>query len=200
MGSKSILNLCSDLSVYPEDECVNISLKSSSLLGRMLSPKWSSRIKMELGTFGSVNNFMDYISIPNYPAKFKSKSYVSLKELSGLEKRRSVANFYALTAWAIATRIANDKELIEMIKKNELPYTSMIIRKVNFLEKDPEKKVHVWDINSRMGRYVGIIRTIAQDLKSGNALDSSYIERLVTSCKDKPDLHLLHGVAFAPEL
>lgn len=196
MGSKSILNLCSDLEVYKEEECINISLKSTSELGRMLSPKWSSSIRMDFGTFGSINNFMDYISIPNYPAKFKTKPFISVKELEGLEKRKSVPNFYALVAWAVATRISKDKYLQKLMIENTLPYTSMILRRVKDIE-NPEHKKIIPDINLKMGRYVGIIRTIANDLKNGETIDDKYVMKLVLSCRDKPELPLLHGVAFS---
>lgn len=194
--NSNILSLHGGLDLYDEDKCVDINIRSSSLLGRMLSPKYKFTFTTPIGKFNSVQTFMYYITVPNYPTKYLEKQLPTYKELKEILSKSPVVtlpNFYSLVALAVLSRISQDDKLQKLIKGNKLPYTATTEKEVRLFDSKPFLTKMV---DNKMSRYVAIIRLVEQDLKSGAVLSKEYIEKFVNDCKDRPKADLLEGAAF----
>lgn len=196
MSKNNILTRNGDLKIYEPGEAIDVRLSSDEPLGRMLSPLYKSTIVTELGTFNSIKSFMNYLTVPNYPAKYNHKAVLDKKEERKLYKKNGVKfvpNYYALVAYALLTRISKDKKLMEMLKENNKPFTSTVTMTAQLFGSEPRDYTTV---NLKMMRYIAVIRLVSEDIKAGKKIDKKYIEDFVTKCKDKPDQDLLEGAAF----
>lgn len=200
--SKSILNkLISSKQIIDSDKdgetYINISPNAETTLGRLLHPKYSKKFTVEgLGDFYSMEAFMNFLTIKNYPTKFLNKPRITRREFESFGKpiRRTLGNYYSLVTLGLYNKINQDNELYEELLKNKLEFASIYRKKINL----KQVNCSVTYMNTpipKMDRYLSIIRYLSiQFKKYGRNIPSDLLTRLIDDTKDKPELELTDGL------
>ena len=187
----------------PEEEGVkfiNVSNTSKTKLGKRLFPCHLYVFKHVLGSFPSVETFMQYISVTNFPQNLlehRSRKCIRTKvdQLVKNKKCRRVhiPNFWAVLVEGVWARLRTDKDLLEELKNSG----NMIFTSYNIVEKkidSPTGPVVLSEINynTNLVRYLGILREIRTILQQEEDMDKveELIKELVKASMDKPDVPL----------
>lgn len=164
------------------ERLIDISTRSNSMLGRLLSPRHTSNTRLFCGKVAKLKSFMQAIKTPGYPIELLSKSVLSESEAKSIPREvKSLPNFWALVAYAVVERIRQDKALIEMLKANTLEFTC--------LEAPKEKELHgakivYSSVSKRMGAYVAIIRNIELMIKEGTFDNKEVVDKFIQDCRE----------------
>lgn len=109
-----------------------IDLNSTNTkLGLMLTPMKTFKYPIELFTLKVFNiyKFMMYLGHKNYPAEnFMVPYYKGQIDKSTRLQKREVKNFWGVIVSLLILKVRKDKELLEELKKNTIPF--------NFFEKE----------------------------------------------------------------
>lgn len=161
---------------------INISTKSTVMLGRLLSPFHTSNTRLFCGKVAKIRGFMQAIKTPNYPVNLLSVSVISQEQAKSIPREVVVLpNYWALVAYAVVERVKQDKELIKMLKENTLEFTC--------LDAPKEKELHgakfVYStVSKKMGVYVSIIRHIELMIKEGTFDNKEVIDKFIKDCRE----------------
>lgn len=201
-GNKSILNEKQEVSNFSGGEdgvdYINVSRFGATKLGRLLNPGHPVKFHSWLGVFNSVKTYMDFVNTPGYPKELVSKTNLKREDYANIPKQKqTVPNYWAIVAAGLHGRISGDKQLVKLLKDNELPFTSLF-RKTNMMLFG--SKVNVDSADPKMGRYLAIIRFYSDMIKNGDFFKIKKVEEFVEQCKDYPELDLLEGVPFEHDL
>jgi len=104
---------------------INISLTGATRLGQLLS--FSSNVRLEhpyFGHFSTMNGFWGYLTSPTRDERFRKLSGGMCRKLSKELPRLKLRNIKYLLKTAEWMRINGNKELVELIKDNTLPFIS----------------------------------------------------------------------------
>lgn len=164
------------------DRLINISTKSNTLLGRLLSPHHTSNTRLFCGKVAKLKNFMQAIKTPGYPIDLLAKSIPTAEEFKSIPRQMvSLPNYWALVAYAVVERIKQDKALADMLKANTLEFTC--------LDAPKEKELHgaklvYSSVSRKMGAYVSIIRNIELMIKEGTFDNKEVIDKFIQDCRE----------------
>ena len=174
---------------------INISPKSKSELGRMLSPGYSSPFQTFLGKVCTIKGFMTAINTPEYPLELLKKPILTPKDMRRIPTNvhnTSLANYWALVAYAFCQKVKASKTLKSLLGQNKLDF---IVYRSNKGNEFFGKVISVNRIDYTLAKYVAIIRCV-QDLIKENKFTDEYILEFIENCKDNPDKDLLEGIAI----
>ena len=169
---------------------INVSKYSTIDIGKKLAYGYPISIETVFGKVGTVRSVMEYIATPNYPKELLSKTKLSPTDIKKIPKRKiPIDNYWSIITYVLCLRVKSDKELIQLLKENTLPFTSYNINKVKYFDTD----VINFNYNYKMGKYLGIIMLI-QELIKQDKFEDKYIQELIEFNKDVPDKDIFSSV------
>lgn len=192
ISSKNIIDSDKDGETY-----INISLNGETSLGRMLHPKYSKKFTVEgLGDFYSMEAYMNFLTIKNYPTKLLSKPRITRREFESFGKpiRRTLGNYYSLVTLGLYNKINQDEELYNELINNKLEFASIYRKKIN-LKQVNSSVTYLNTPTPKMDRYISIIRYLSiQFKKYGRNITPTILTSIIDDTKDKPELELTNGL------
>ena len=173
---------------------INVSLSSSSQLGKMLAPKYvpTNMIDTVFGKIRTVYAGMTYANTKGFPKYLLTKPTIKKSEFVHNSKNRiNVPNYWAIIAHLLCARVADDKQLQELLRMNTVKvYTSFDIVKDTHSTIEEETTV----INTFLGNYVAIIYYIEEMVKT-DKFNIKNIKEFIEKCKSYPSLQVTAGMA-----
>lgn len=173
-------------------EFINISKIAKTELGKLLKSDYIHPFKTFLGDVASVLVFSKAIITPNYPLDLLyKKTKLTSVDIDRIPTNKvSVANYWALVAYAYCARIQQDAKLIGMLKNNTLPFVSF---ELGSPREFFGKTIVMHTVNKHMGKPIAILNYIVKLIKEDNFNDDS-IKAFVELCKAEPEKDILDGV------
>lgn len=198
----SILKNNSKLSLLNKGEkegerLINVSPKSHTLLGKMLSPITTSNTILFCGRVGSIKTFMEAIKTPDFPTDYLTKPFLLSAEIEKIPRKKvRLPNYWALVAYAVVERVKQDKKLISLLKANTLELTA--------LEKDKEvdlfgKKFVVPRAHEKLGFYIAIVRCIEKMIKDGTFDSKEKVDEFILECRDDIEKDIFANICIPLE-
>ena len=177
---------------------LNISLKSTTQLGKELHPNYSRTFNTVLGKVASVRNFISLITIPGYPIDLVAKRNLKPEEQGTIPKERiTPVNYWALVAYAMCERILQDKVVRNQLQKSNAWLTAFDTYEAPSLFKGRTNLNR--NVNApvlRMANYIAILRAICIMIKE-NKFNRENISEFIEQCKADPDRDAFEGVPEA---
>lgn len=161
---------------------ISLVAESKSQLGRSLSVNYNYLFRTVIGDVRSMGRFIQFVSTKYYPNRLVTKGQFSNKDLGIIRKLPTIKlpNYWAIVAYVICTRVAQDSKLQKWLKENKLPLT---IAKYAVRNKYvPEFSTPVLMNITKLGTYLDIVRNIEKLLKEDRFNDESITE-LIKSYK-----------------
>lgn len=161
---------------------ISLVAESKSQLGRSLSVNYNYLFRTVIGDVRSIGRFIQFVSTKYYPSRLVTKGQFSNKDLGIIRKLPTIKlpNYWAIVAYVICTRVAQDSKLQKWLKENKLPLT--IAKYVVRNKYVPEFSTPVLMNITKLGTYLDIVRNIEKLLKEDRFNDESITE-LIKSYK-----------------
>lgn len=176
---------------------INIAMNGNTELGRRLAQGYTRNFITFLGRTNSVRSFMSAVTVPGYDLNLLSKNRITREDVATIPKTIiDVPNYWALLAYALCEKVRADKELQDMIKQNNIPFTSL----GKPIEK-PLFNVMISTINVKhdMIKYVAIVNEISKLIKEDKFNNENILD-LINKCKSDPEKEIWDGIACADKL
>lgn len=176
------------------EKIINISPKSTTELGRLLSPLTPSFTRLFCGKVACIKTFMEAIRTPGFPTNFLGKAHLSSEEVLSIPKKKVILpNYWALVAYAVVERIRQDKKLMGLLKTNTLTLTSLNKDKVTEFF---GKKITCSVVHNKMAMYVAIVRHIELMIKSDEFMDKAKTDEFILKCRDDETKDIMEGMCL----
>lgn len=161
---------------------ISLVSESNHILGRALSINYNYLFKTVIGEVRSIGRFMQYISTKDYPYRLLMKGQFSNKDLGIIKKLPTIKlpNYWAIMAYAICSRVAQDSKMQKWLKENTLPLT--IAKWVVRDKYVPELSEPIYMNITKLGNYLSIVKDIEKLLKEDRFTDENVID-LINSYK-----------------
>lgn len=176
---------------------INIGSKAETELGRLLS--WTSPIKdlyTIYGKVGTIRNFSDAITVKGFPVEYMGmaripKDILEKHVFQNTSKKLSIPNYWSLIAYVTAESIRARKNLVELIKNNDLDYACVTEkRKATVFGTE----IVIPSTIRQMIYYVGIVRGLTELVKADKIYDNAAVGQFISDCKFAPDKDIGFGV------
>lgn len=155
---------------------ISLVTESNHILGRALSINYNYLFKTVIGEVRSIGKFMQYISTKDYPYRLLMKGQFSNKDLGIIKKLPTIKlpNYWAIMAYAISSRVAQDSKMQKWLRENALPLT--IAKWVVRDKYVPELSEPIYMNITKLGNYLSIVKDIEKLLKEDRFTDENVIE------------------------
>lgn len=175
---------------------INISVDSSTSLGKLLSPYHKYKFKTVAGDVRSISKFMQYISTEGFPQNLAMKPRLNKSDVADITKLKTlnIPNYWAILCYCACERIKQDPTLQDLLKSNNLPLTMVVKEKIPSEVTDLTKASVCIRNVTKYGYYLEIVRDIEKLLKDDN-FNKDNITSLIESYK-KVDVDLFEGTSL----
>lgn len=172
---------------------IRIDRGATTELGKMLSYTYPKTFFTWIGECGNLRNYIDFITIVNYPKNLIKKQRLNKKDIMSIPRERAnVANYWALVAAGFIDKVRGDKALLNALKDNKLPFVSYCAGKTMELF---GKSMNVSGHDVKYAKYLAIIRSVETFIKNNKLSDKEFIEGWIKDCRDF-DCDLFEGLPF----
>ena len=196
-----VLYVKAKLSSFPVDkqdgvDFININMHSTSELGKRLHTGYGYPFTLCGNlTVNSIKTFISFITRTEFPHYLLTKRKWEHEDTEKVSKERVYPrNYWALVAWAVCSRVRNDKYLIKLLKENEAPFTAFsMLEEESFLDGKESMGIKNVKMNYGLATYVAIIRNISDMIKA-NEFETNKIKAFINDCKQYPDEDIFAGI------
>lgn len=178
------------------EEFINISLTGKTELGRFFSLTDCQHFHTFLGRTNSIGGFIDAITNPSFDLSLLSKKFITREDAAAYVKapKVTVTNYWSLVAYAVCCKVDKYKHIQELMKKNNLLYTS--IGKPKETDLFNQYTIKINSIRTDMVNFVAIVQLIEQMVKE-DRFTKENIEKFCLDLRRDPTKDLLDGIACA---
>lgn len=173
---------------------IRVDNGATTELGRLLKLSSPRSFKTWVGNCGNLRNYIDFLTIKNYPADLVKKQRLNKTDIQSIPRgaRISVPNYWALLAAGFVDKVRSDQVLYKLLKENQLPFVAHNQSSaVSLLGVSLNVSGH--DI--KLAKYIAIIRSIETFVKNDKLNDKTFIENWIKDCRDY-DCELFEGIAI----
>ena len=172
---------------------IRVDKYAKSDLGKSLTMLSPRTFKTWIGYCGNLRNYMDFLTIKDYPRELVKKQHLNKNDILSIPKTKGyVPNYWALLAAGFVDKVKSDKNLLNALKANTLPlvaHNQVSSRSLCGVT------LNVSGHDVKLSKYLAIIRFVETFVKNDKLFDVPYMEEWIKSCREY-ECDLFEGIAI----